>query len=527
MATEDLQIRLSTVGTLQANGLGSISSEASAADASISKLSSSFLSFGNIVKGAGIAAAFAGVGAVVGQVGESLIDTSNAMGSFNNVMTAFGKSKNEIDAVSKSMQEYAASTVYNTSDLLNVYGQLDKSASAAGYSTESIIKGLGNVASTTPDATNAMSALAFVMPQIASSGKLMGQDLNQMMNALGGSAGLVVDQWNKDFGTSFTSLKELSGESSAQMMQVMQELGNNPALEKIATTPQTIGAAWQGMVETIANALLPAFQSLTAFLIPIISGFGDFVAALFGATNGAAQAGVQVSGLGLFFNSLGSAVGQAFAIIAPALTSFIDSMMNVWNAVNPIVNLIIGIFGQLLGSAITIFASILSVAINFASSIIAFLSPIIQFISGMLLPIFEAISSVVSSVYSVVASVFASIASTIQSYVSAVISFVQPLIDVFKNVGNAIGGFLGMMSMGETGIDVYGEQTFAMGANNIAGALGGMSHAVKSKSALSSMPTPQVNIEAYSGSVDIGGIKFDRLVDRIVENGQRRKKIAK
>lgn len=231
--------------------------------------------------------ALLGIGAKVGQtltsglgaVYETLSDNAAAAKTFSGVMETIGRG-GEVKQATKDMKNYAAQTVFSTSDMLNAYGQL---AAAGVKDVGKLVKGYGGLAGATKDPANAMSQLLFVSSQIGNdkNTKLYAQDWNQVRNAIGGSSKLIQDQLRKNgaYTGDFKTALDKGAISAEEFQNAISEIGNQDGFQKLATQPKTIGQAFQQVIESISNnkQIGKAFDKINKTVIKALGGIADFM----------------------------------------------------------------------------------------------------------------------------------------------------------------------------------------------------------------------------------------------------------
>jgi tape measure domain-containing protein len=233
-------------------------------------------SFG-ILTGAGQAAFNTVTSSIGDMVGE--IDSSNvAWKTFEGNMKNFGKSSKEIDNVTSSLQRYAETTVYSSSDMAQTYAQLEAVGVGGMKSlekgTEGLVKGFGGLAAAAENPQQAMKSLSQQATQMAAKPKVAWEDFKIMLEQSPAGIAAVA----KEMGISTEKLikKIQAGEVSTEsFFAAVEAAGNSKGFQDMATKAKSVGMAMDGMKETLANKLLPAFNILSEKGIAAINGIAD------------------------------------------------------------------------------------------------------------------------------------------------------------------------------------------------------------------------------------------------------------
>ena len=227
-------------GTKSANGLFKSMLGADLASSAISK------SFDVLKTGA------------VAMAGE-LNEASIAWQTFDGNMKQLGKSPAQIQAAKSQMQKFAQQTIYSASDMSSTYAQL---AAVGTKNTAQLVKGFGGLAASADDPKQAMKTLSEQATQMAAKPKVQWQDFKLMLEQAPGGIAAVA----KSMGTSTRGLiKEVQAGtvSTDKFLAAIAKTGTNANFSRMATQYKTIGQAMDGMKETLANKLQPAFDKVS------------------------------------------------------------------------------------------------------------------------------------------------------------------------------------------------------------------------------------------------------------------------
>lgn len=220
---------------------------------------------GNLKDIAGISLALKGIdmalNAITGTVGEmvgELNDSMKAWKTFEGNMEILGKSKQEIDSARKSMQDYATKTIYSASEMASTYAQL----SAIGIeNTDMLVKGFGGLASAAENPKQAMKTLSQQATQMAGRPAVAWADFKLMLEQT--PAGIAAVAKHMGMSTDEMVSAVQKGEiATKDFFNAITEVGNSDGFQKMATQYKSADQAMDGLKETLANKLMPAFTKL-------------------------------------------------------------------------------------------------------------------------------------------------------------------------------------------------------------------------------------------------------------------------
>ena len=218
---------------------------------------------------------------VTGMIGE-LNDSSVAWKTFDANMRAFGKSS-QIPKVKKELKSFAQQTIYSASDMASTYSQL---AAVGTKNTAKLVTGFAGLASAAQNPKQAMKTLSQQATQMAARPKVAWQDFKLMLEQTPAGIAAVAKEMGK-------SAKELVADVQAgkvatdDFFEAVARAGNSDAFAKMAREYKTVGQAMDGLKETAANQLAPAFDVLSHTGIRAVEGLINS----FGRLDGNAIAG--------------------------------------------------------------------------------------------------------------------------------------------------------------------------------------------------------------------------------------------
>lgn len=407
---------------------------------------------GNMIsKGMGLAGS--GIRSMLGELNEA----STSWQTFEGNMHQLGASNTEINKAKAEMQQFAQQTIYSASDMSSTYAQL---AAVGTKNTAQLVKGFGGLASAADNPQQAMKTLSEQATQMAAKPKVQWQDFKLMLEQTPAGISAVA----KTMGESTTQLiKNIQdGKVKTQdFLNAVAKTGTNANFSKMATQYKTVGQAMDGLKETLANKLQPAFDKVSKVGIKWVSNLSDRIGKL-----NFTKIGDQLSNslgkinIDQVFDGIGDAASRIMPVISEIGTSIgqmfdgfqnsgaINGIISTFQtAVNAIKNMFSslnssGLFegvGQAIGNLVNmiapVFNSLISSVSNLMSTLIPILSSIGSAIMAAIQPIASTVTQVLSSAFDGLSAGLAPLANAFNQLRSAA----APLAPVLQIVGHALG----------------------------------------------------------------------------------------
>ena len=237
---------------------------------------SSGIGFG-VMMAAGQTAFNALVNGASGLVG-GMNDASAAWKTFQGNMEMNGKSASEIKAIKDELQAFAEETIYSSSDMASTFAQLE---AVGTKNTTKLVKGFGGLAAAAENPTQAMKTLSQQATQMAAKPTVAWEDFKLMLEQTPAGIAAVA----KEMGMSTQEMikgVQAGTIATEDFFDAIAKVGTNESFTKLATEYKTVGQAMDGLTETAANKLQPAFDTLSAVGISAISKLVDKVGELDG-----------------------------------------------------------------------------------------------------------------------------------------------------------------------------------------------------------------------------------------------------
>lgn len=243
---------------------------------SVTKQSDSFLSK---LKNSAVFGAFASVGAsamhkvtsaISGTISE-LSSSNVAWKTFEGNMQMLGQSSSEINKTKKALQQYATQTIYSASDMSQTYSQF---AAVGTKNCLQLVKGFGGLASAAENPQQAMKTLSQQGTQMAAKPMVAWQDFKLMLEQT--PAGIAAVAREMGMSTSeLVSAVQSGTVKTEDFFNAVEKAGNSKAFTKMATEYKSVGQAMDGLQETLANKLMPAYDKLSQIGIKALSSIID------------------------------------------------------------------------------------------------------------------------------------------------------------------------------------------------------------------------------------------------------------
>ena len=210
-----------------------------------------------------------GIRGIVSELGSS----SAAWQTFDANMSMIGKSSDEIAGTKKELQKFAQETIYSASDMAQTYSQM---AAVGVKDTTRLVKGFGGLAAAAENPAQAMKTLSQQGTQMAAKPKIAWMDFKLMLEQTPAGMAAVAKQMGMSL-DQLVSQVQAGTIKTADFFKAVADVGTNADFTKLATSYKTVGQAMDGLKETAANQLMPAFQKLQQVGIKAVSAITDIL----------------------------------------------------------------------------------------------------------------------------------------------------------------------------------------------------------------------------------------------------------
>ncbi|MEK3544831.1 tape measure protein [Lactobacillus crispatus] len=425
---------------------------------------------GNMIsKGMGLAGS--GIRSMLGELNEA----STSWQTFEGNMHQLGASNTEINKAKTEMQQFAQQTIYSASDMSSTYAQL---AAVGTKNTAKLVKGFGGLAAASDNPQQAMKTLSEQATQMAAKPKVQWQDFKLMLEQTPAGISAVA----KTMGESTTQLiKDIQdGKVKTQdFLNAVAKTGTNANFSKMATQYKTVGQAMDGLKETLANKLQPAFDKVGKIGIKAVEGITDKIGNIDGEKLGDNLVNF-IQNAQNKFDEFRENFSNGFA------SSFnIDGFRNMITAIGNVINNVKNAFSGVGGSLANTLGSLSGKGLNEISLIITNIANAIAKMSpGQIRAVGTAIASFAGALTllkgaSSVAGTISNIASglsAIKGGFGTAFSGIKELPKAFSSIGQAKNDIAGFFSILKDGANAGSATHFAdmLGGSKFGAGIGDM-----------------------------------------------------
>ena len=388
----------------------------------------------------GIGAISDGIRSMYGELDES----SRAWQTFNGNMKMIGQGPKQIATTRGDLQKFAQQTIYSASDMASTYSQL---AAVGTKNTTALVKGFGGLAAASSDPQQAMKTLSQQATQAAAKPKIQWMDFKLMLEQTPAGMAAVAKTMHKSTGQLVKDVQD--GKVKTQdFFDAIAQTGTNKNFSKMATQYKTIGQAMDGLRETLANKMQPAFDKVSKIGINAISGITDRIGDVnfdgladgiigFGSKIAAGIAPLKtvapyVLGVVGAFAGL-SAISGILTGVSSGLEGAVLGIANFMTKIQAMPAQIVSIFGTL-GSAFGALSG--PILIGLAAVTVAIVAAVYAWQTN-----FMGIRNTMSSVFSNMGTIFSPLVSAFDQLKSTLAPIAQSLLP-------ALGQALGLIGVG-------------------------------------------------------------------------------
>lgn len=372
--------KISSVGNGMSGGLTGILSKAGPAGLAI----------------AGVTAAVAGLGAALGAAGDKFIGYNAKMEQTSIAFTSMLGSAQDAKIMMDQLRKFAADTPFEFKDIAPAAQQLK----AFGFEARDIIPTLtavGNASAGLGRGTEGLKQIAFVMGQIKTTGKLMGQDVMQL-SQLG------------------IPVKDILAKNLGLAADQLSDIGNQGISADAA-----IKALTEGMNERFPNMMDKMSNSFSGMM----STINDNASQILG------KIGEPL------FNSMKNAIGKVRDVFDTALKNVnTKGLSHIFDDLVPdgLAKNISHIFNSI-GQEIS---AIMPVIDNLSSALGDLFKPLLEGDGSLFLDMLDTVVTVTVNVWRVVSGVIADIAAVIGSVESYIVSVLNSISGAFDTLYNGL-----------------------------------------------------------------------------------------
>lgn len=369
----------STLNGLQ-KAINGLQKTSSAFDTISNKSSSMFKSMlgANLVSSA-VTSAFGSIKSSLGEMVGELNSSKKAWDTFDGNLSKLGWGKDQINEAKEAMQDYATKTIYSASDMASTFSQM---AAIGRQDSGELVEAMGGLAASAENPKQAMKSLSQQMVQALAKPKLTWQDFRIMMEQAPAGMSAVA----KEMGLSLNELitKIQAGQVKTEdFAEAFKRAGMS--MQDMATSYKTIDQALDGLKETLANKLKPAFDALSKAGIKALEAIMNQLDKIdFNKLATSLEEVLNKIDFNAIVEKIASFVSTAVAKIkefwqgfsnTSAIADFKNALSEVWEAIKKVASALSGgdmaSFGERIGNTL----SIASQAIQSFAKVVQSLSP--------------------------------------------------------------------------------------------------------------------------------------------------------
>lgn len=398
-----------------------------------------------------------------------------------NLTTLLGGNKKQAEELLNTLKETAKTTPYETSHLIKA----TEIMMGYGISAKDSQKYLSQLGDISMGSSDKLLGLSLAFSQVQSNGKLMGQDLNQMINQGFNPLNII----SKETGESMSSLKErmaqggISAEEVAHAFEVATSKGGlfYKGMEKGAQTTEgkisTLKDSFKEATGSLTESLLPALTNIVEALTKVADWFGNLsekgktavlvIGGIVASIGPLIKVGMGVYKIYTVFSKFVAimkslqiatklmAVAQAglnlvmsmnpITLIIIAIVALIGILILLWNKCEWFRNLVMPLFELIktgIQAIITFLTPIVQTIVSIVQQVLTALAPVINFIKMIVINYIKfyinmaitIIKGIITAILSVI-NFARSIPTKVKNFVGKIVMFFTTLPDKLKNIG--------------------------------------------------------------------------------------------
>jgi tape measure domain-containing protein len=415
----------------------------------------------------GVAAVGIGLSALTGFGLKAAAQLEQTAVSFN----ALTGSAEKGQAVLKELQTFAAATPFEFTDVAGAAKRFLAFNDAVGLTDNQLIDyitTIGNVASVTGGGAQAMNTVSLAMGQIASTGKVTLDNLNQISEAMPGFSGVAAIASAQGKTTAQVMQQISAGEISAAdgiraLLTGMQkfpgaagamEAQSKTLLGVFSTFKDTVSQALAGAFAPVIPAIKDSLTAVTPILgdaikqfAPILGGLlaqilpvvGKLVQVLVPILNPIISAlGPALQALIPALDPLGAALGQIALVIAPILPLAAELIAALAEGLAPVVQALAPVIDNLMTGLKGAIEPLLPIIVTLGKTIGAILLPISQTLGQVFIALGPAIGQIVAALGTALTPLLVALAPVVTQLVEALLPLIPVFVELAPSMAEAI-----------------------------------------------------------------------------------------
>lgn len=369
----------STLNGLQ-KAINGLQKTSSAFDTISNKSGSMFRSMlgANLVSSA-VTSAVGSIKSSLGEMVGELNSSKKAWDTFDGNLSKLGWGKDQINQAKEAMQDYATKTIYSASDMASTFSQM---AAIGREDSGQLVEAMGGLAASAENPKQAMKSLSQQMVQALAKPKITWQDFRVMMEQAPAGMSAVAKEMGLSLNELITKIQD-GQVKTEDFAEAFKRAGMS--MQDMATSYKTIDQALDGLKETLANKLKPAFDALSKAGIKALEAIMNQLDKIdFNKLATSLEEVLNKIDFNAIVEKIASFVNTSVAKIkefwqgfsnTSAIADFKKALSEVWEAIKKVASVLSGgdmaSFGEKIGKAL----SIASTAIQSFAKVVQSLSP--------------------------------------------------------------------------------------------------------------------------------------------------------
>lgn len=212
------------------------------------------------------------MGAISSLTGE-MADMYDASIKFPKVIQSMGGSSDFAAKSFNSLRKYADDTIYSLEDMTKTFGTL---YAVSGDKAGPLVKALGGVSALASDATKAMDSWSLQLTQMVSKPSVAWVDFRILLEQNPAAIAKIAEAMGK---TSSQLVKDVSDGtlSTEKFLKALQDVGNDPALQKMATDSDNFKNATGQLQAAVVSAGQKILEKFGPKMVGVINMAADAV----------------------------------------------------------------------------------------------------------------------------------------------------------------------------------------------------------------------------------------------------------
>lgn len=370
--------------------------------------------------------AIGGITAGLFAVGVAAAKTAGDMETLQTQFEVMLGSAEKANNMIQSLREFSVKTPFELQDLAKASTTLLQ----FGVSSSKILPTLQMLGDVAGADRQRFSQLALVFGQIQSTGRLMGQDLLQLINAGFNPLQVIAQKTGKSVAVLKDEMSKgkISAEQVAEAFKIATSEGGMffGNLQKQSLTLKGLFSTMVGAVKdvliSIGQGLLPVIKTATNLMIDLAKG------PLMNLAQGLTQALIPV------FEAIGKMLPSIIKSIIPLMSLVAELLGQLLPGLLMIVDIAREIIGRVVPPLIQFFSMVAGFFAQLVEKLLPSILPLVGMIGDLLSKILPILSSIIQSALPV----FISVLEIVIKLIAQILSFLSPILDLLMPIFNLL-----------------------------------------------------------------------------------------